>query len=424
MAPRRAPEGPLTRNLGTMALVACRPDGIAVGHRCFAGGYIVEILEIATDRALVHYDGFNRQYDAWLPMEKISMPSGKRARRAPKRMDEEVQLAPPAPRPRLAEAVPARRPASGSDVQTPSPVSRSTEIALARGPASGCVVDVFDAREGWRCGVLGDALDAGLGTVVRFDDGAAAIVIPSDYDTGDVRRPRAQGAASNLEGRRVLVPCTIFGQTNRDGRGALYAGTVKRASGVRASIYFPIDGQEIPFAAEQARGWLVEGRSANEQWESRVPRTAPAGWPGDVLFCSFPLQHGVGAAVLKRLCALSECMAGVEIRKVGAGHLLAGTHFDLGLYATRDFRRGATLGQYAGLIQSADKHRRWRRDAEGHFDIDLDTADGLSSAQGLVLDAKHVGNEARIINDYHGIAAARNVRLKTCAHPGKGVWET
>ena len=58
----------------------------------------------------------------------------------------------------------------------------------------------------------------------------------------------------------------------------------------------------------------------------------------------------------------------------------------------------------------------------GRFDIALDTADGLSSAQGLTLDAKFVGNEGRIINDFQGIAPENNVRFCTASHPTKGVW--
>lgn len=127
-------------------------------------------------------------------------------------------------------------------------------------------------------------------------------------------------------------------------------------------------------------------------------------------------------ALLKRLCALSESMAGVEIRTVGSGHVLSGTPYNLGLYAAQSFRRGVTLGQYAGMIENSGRLRCWRKNEEGVFNIDLDTADSLSSAQGLMLDAKHVGNEGRIINDFRGIAPEENVRFKTCANSSKGIW--
>jgi hypothetical protein len=115
-------------------------------------------------------------------------------------------------------------------------------------------------------------------------------------------------------------------------------------------------------------------------------------------------------------------MAGVDIRTVDAGHPLAGTRYSLGLYATRDFRRGVTIGQYSGMLEPSGPCRRWSETSEGRFDIALDTAEALSSAQGLTLDAKFVGNEGRIINDFRGIAEENNVRFRTSSHPTKGVW--
>jgi hypothetical protein len=265
-----------------------------------------------------------------------------------------------------------------------------------------------------------------LGSIVRFNDGvspsAAVVHLPQDFVVGDVRWPRKQGVG-DLEGRRVMVPSKVFGQSDRDGHGG-YAGTVKRDTGWRVTIHFFIDGKDITFACEQVRDWLLDAqdKAANAAWEEQAPSTTPARWPCDVIFCSFPLQHGIHPSLLKRFCALSELMAGVDIRKVDAGHPLAGTRYSLGLYATRDFRRGVTIGQYSGMLEPSGPCRRWSQTSEGRFDIALDTAEALSSAQGLTLDAKFVGNEGRIINDFRGIAEEHNVRFRTSSHPTKGVW--
>ena len=39
-----------------------------------------------------------------------------------------------------------------------------------------------------------------------------------------------------------------------------------------------------------------------------------------------------------------------------------------------------------------------------------------------MLDAKHVGNEGRMINHFRGIAREGNVRFRTRAHPSRGIW--
>ena len=385
------------------------PVPIVIGGTYFAGstaGYLIKVLDVheETSSVHVHYDGYNAKYDEWVPRDKIKVPTNKRDR--------------------------SHRPVVGNEQEDLELQSGAARLLPPRPPlpvpGPNDAVEVFDNHMGWRRGTI-EAREAGLyylGSIVRFEDtvspSAAVVHLPQDFAYGDLRWPRKQGAG-DLEGRRVMVPSKVFGQSDRDGQCG-YAGTVKCDTGRRASIYFFIDGKEIAFESEQVRGWLVGDRAVSTAWEEQAPYTMPAGWPGDVIFCSFPLQHGIHPTLLKRFCALSERMVGVEIRAVDQGHPLVGTQYNLGLYATRDFRRGATIGQYAGMIEISGRHRRWSQKSTGRFDMALDMADGLSSAQGLTLDAKLVGNEGRIINDFQGIAPESNVRFRTAAHPTKGLW--
>ena len=371
---------------------------IVVGQQYFVGdahGYHVTVLDIheETRAVKVHYDGYDKKYDAWLPTQKLSVVTGKRDRKS-RRVDD--------------------------DAKPPESTSPAHVVAV---PGDGDAVQVFDVHTGWRSGTVEvRATSLGLGSIVRYDDGDATVVLfPMDFESGDVRWPKKQGG--ELEGCRVLVPPRVFGQNNCDRQGG-YAGTIKRDTGWRATIYFPIDGKQFAFPLDEARGWLVakSDMAANEEWAAKAPRITPTGWPGDVLFCSFPLQQGIHPVLLKRFCALSERMAGVEIRAVDEGHPLAGTSYNLGLFATRDFRQGSTVGQYAGMVEISGGRRYWSQKAIGRYDIALDTVDGLSSAQGLTLDAKYVGNEGRIINHFQGIAPEENVRFRTASHPTKGVW--
>ena len=223
----------------------------------------------------------------------------------------------------------------------------------------------------------------------------------------------------------MLVPCSVFDQFGDDGL-TCYAGTVKCCSTCSASVYFPIDGKEVWFQLQQVQEWVVSESASSEaeEWERQVPRRLPRSWPGDVLFCSFPLQQGVHQSLLKSLCLLSECMDGVEIREVGAGHRCHGTHFGRGLFAVRSFRIEQTVGCYAGCLRSATAWSQQRQcHKEGQFAILLDTSLGLGSAPlWLELDAEFVGNEGRFINDFRGIAPAPNARFTTKAHPCKGIW--
>jgi len=288
-------------------------------------------------------------------------------------------------------------------------------------PVAGDSVEAFSVRAGWRLGVIEETSNGA--TIVRFENEEAILVLlPLDFESGDVRWPVQQQL--HLEGRRVLVPLSVFGQEDDDDLGG-YAGVIKRARGGAVVVYFPVDGKETKFAASSVGDWLLDAKDARaaSEWELKVPMQPPHGWPREVLFCSLPLQEGFQAnqRLLKTYCRLSECMAGVAIKQVDPGHPLSGTSHDRGLFATSNVRRGATLGSYAGVIRNAGTPRMYC-DTEGAYDIHLDTSCLPCYSGDLVLDAKEVGNESRFINDYRNIAAARNVRFMTIADARKGVW--
>ena len=169
------------------------------------------------------------------------------------------------------------------------------------------------------------------------------IHLPIDFDQGDVRWPVKHKSAPQLEleGQRVLVPCQVFAQEGEE----CYAGIVKHVD-KGACVFFPIDSKKVSFPLSLVRKWLILNDACGATaWERLVPEGAPDEWPADVLFCSFPLQHGLNQGLLKQLCASSGRMAGVEIRKVPPDHRCHGSRFDRGLYATAPFKTGKILGQ-------------------------------------------------------------------------------
>ena len=353
--------------------------------------YAVDILEARrsddAEQSLVSWKGFAWK-DKWMSTLELEAPSGP-----------------------LAEK---RRKAAAQ-------ARRAVDQAKRTLPVSGDSVEVFSARAGWRLGVVEDT--STWATLVRFNTGEAMqhVFLPLDFESGDVRWPAEQ--TSHLEGRRVLVPLEVFGQ-DEDER---YAGIIKTVNRGSSVVYFPVDGKEVKFSASLASEWLVDAEDAHvvAEWELKVPLLPPAGWQGEVLFCSLPLQEGTlyqaNQRLLKTYCRLSERMAGVEIRRVDANHPLSGSRHDHGLYATLAFKRGACLGSYAGVIRNASKPRA-PQNSEGAYDIHLDTSCLPCYSGDIVLDAKEVGNESRFINDYRGIAAARNVRFETVANARKGIW--
>ena len=303
-------------------------------------------------------------------------------------------------------------------------------------PVLGDEVEVFSARSGWFGAIVGQRMEWGHAAHAVNGGSGVMLQLPLDYTNGDVRWPAkhhrgdpAQDLTAELESRRLLVPCHVFDECLVDYLDR-YAAVVQQAQpgdtrGVL--VRFPSDGTCCRFAAPQVRKWLVDENDSHavSEWEvSAGPEPLPAGWPGDVLFCSFPLQRGVDQSLLKRFCDGSERMRGVEIRIVPSTHPCGGPRevaHNRGLYATSAFKAGDAMGEYAGCIQSPDEGAS-SRGQHGQYAIALDTSKGFGRPVSLELDARNVGNETRFINDYRGVAPQPNVRFSTTCLPGRGVW--
>lgn len=389
----------------------------AKGDTVLAASYVVSILDVqidgsgAVEKVKVRYSECSK-WDRWLPVAQVEpLPT-------PTNGDKSK-------RQRTARSQPGRyRPADEDNEDDAAPAGATDPEAPPRVvPTAGSAVEVFDVREGWRRGAMGAQTQ--WGTVVRMEGaGVQRVHMPLDFDVGDVRWPMQQGSSqqAELEGKWLLVPAKVFAQEDDDA----YAGIIKRANCRSAQVFFPIDGKEYKFGLADARNWLVEGTESEAEWRRQVPNALPSNWPDDVLFCSFPLQAGVDKALLKKLCALSDAMQGVEIKRVATHHPLHGTKFACGLYATKPFHQGHVLGSYAGCIgEGPNDARMSRRRAdryEGQFAISLDIAQSMGTARCIELDAKFVGNESRFINDYRGIAPRPNVEFCTKACARKGLW--
>ena len=398
---------------------------LQIGEAAFIGPYLVTIQNLRgpPHEALIRYYD-TCKWDTWVPVEHLQTVPAKRGR---DRRD------------------------SNSEDSVPPPVAATQVADLRPPPTVGDEVEIFSARAGWRLAVVGQQTEWGtlVAIVAESSDGESQrmVQLPLDFTLGDVRWPRPLGssagqrAAAELEGRKLLVPCRVFGAELEDYLDR-YAGVVKQAQAGRRGVlvHFPTDATTSRFPAARVREWLVasDDRDGMAEWEESAGKAEllPSGWPSDVLFCSFPLHRGIEQSLLKRYCTGAQRMRGVEIRFVGPKHPCARpcgaghgggtsidgashTYFNRGLFAAAGFKAGDALGEYAGCIQSPDLSSKGQH---GQFAIELDTSKGFGCPVPLELDAKYVGNEARFINDYRGVASHPNVAFTTRAVPGRGVW--
>lgn len=107
-----------------------------------------------------------------------------------------------------------------------------------------------------------------------------------------------------------------------------------------------------------------------------------------------------------------------------------------GLFAVRDLKPGSFILEYLGVIHASPPSSEDEGEGEGegekkgdphaHSDYDL----SLDRYLNLAIDAAKVGNEARFINDYRGIADRPSAEFREIWHParertgerGMGVW--
>ena len=132
----------------------------------------------------------------------------------------------------------------------------------------------------------------------------------------------------------------------------------------------------------------------------------PKGWPADVVHISASMYHSsVPKEIISQLRgtkppqSVPPCPL-VRIRKIdGAGHPARGQS---GLFATKKIPPNTFILFYLGEVHA---------DAREASDYDLSlfrTQEGIS----IGVDAQKMGNEARFINDYRGVAAKPNAIFK------------
>lgn len=139
----------------------------------------------------------------------------------------------------------------------------------------------------------------------------------------------------------------------------------------------------------------------------------PKNWPSHLPYLRLPCYsknlpaHVVGVLTL----AKTDLPSGEEAHHVVAPH----SHVKItaiedashpakgqyGLFATQNLAPGALILPYLGYV-----HDQSETDETSDYDLSLDRERGLS------VDASRMGNEARFINDYRGVASAPNAEFK------------
>lgn len=97
---------------------------------------------------------------------------------------------------------------------------------------------------------------------------------------------------------------------------------------------------------------------------------------------------------------------GIEIRKLGKGHPLAG---EFGVFAKARIAVGTFLGEYVGEI-----HLLSQSSEERTFDWVIDCGNGFF----WCIDSLKVANEMRLVNDFRGLGKGPNAALKRKVHRG------
>ena len=156
--------------------------------------------------------------------------------------------------------------------------SAASEKRKSTTPIAGDSVEVFSMRDGWRLGVV--EVTSVKDTLVRFEDGECVhVLLPLDFETHDVRWPAEH--KSQLEGRRVLVPFSVYGQADDDALIG-YAGSIKCARGHSIEICFHADsGSETRFTNDSVSEWIIDAddAAAMSVWGAAGSRVLPKGWP-------------------------------------------------------------------------------------------------------------------------------------------------
>jgi hypothetical protein len=136
----------------------------------------------------------------------------------------------------------------------------------------------------------------------------------------------------------------------------------------------------------------------------------PRGWPQDVQYLTQPQYTSTVTTAIRQNVNLvgsgasaipvpsSPCQL-VSIKAVSDPAHPA--HLQSGLFAAKTLEPNSLIILYIGLVHSSVD-----TDPESSYDLSLD------SSLGIGVDATKMGNEARFINDYRGIAEKPNAEFK------------
>jgi hypothetical protein len=137
---------------------------------------------------------------------------------------------------------------------------------------------------------------------------------------------------------------------------------------------------------------------------------SPKGWPKDVQYLSQPQYTAtVTTTIRKTIDTLSPGESPVLVPS-GPCQLVSikdisnpthPAHLQSGLFAAKTLEPKTFIILYIGLVHSAED-----ADPESSYDLSLD------SSLGIGIDATKLGNEARFINDYRGIAERPNAEFR------------
>jgi len=118
-----------------------------------------------------------------------------------------------------------------------------------------------------------------------------------------------------------------------------------------------------------------------------APRPTPPGWQPGVAFTSESVE-------LNDPVRRYTFMQGVSIQSLPHGHVAAP---GFGLFATRNFAVGETLGEYAGRVFGLDDGH-----APSRYIVETDF---------FIIDSEYCGNEARFINSSKNSGSPPNTRF-------------
>ncbi|TVY37606.1 hypothetical protein LOCC1_G006879, partial [Lachnellula occidentalis] len=167
--------------------------------------------------------------------------------------------------------------------------------------------------------------------------------------------------------------------------------------------------------------------------KSHPPQKTPKNWPPEILYRTAPTysktlssQHLTSLKTPPKDTLLIPTSAAkgpspvVKITPITTpSHPACGQS---GLFAASDLKPGQFILQYLGIIHASPNSNSNSPDSEGVHDSHADSNYDLSLDRELRIgiDADRMGNEARFINDYRGVAERANAEFRECWDERRG----